>query len=185
MGYTTKFEGEFTVVWQKTNEPVDFLSRLIQNSIDNHYMSANWRSDKTRGNEPDTYCQWILKRKNNTYTIGWDEGEKFYKYEEWLQYILDTHLIPFGLSLSGNVRYQGEEIGDSGILTIKNDKVVALTMDNAFKDMPQSTSSIDIQELESINQEFGDLMNKLVSVTGIIDDLQDRLFELIQKAKKK
>lgn len=163
MGYTTKFEGEFTVVSQKTNEPAEFLISNIQNSIDNHYMSDNWRSEKTRGNEPATYCQWILKRKNNTYTIGWDEGEKFYEYKEWLQYILDTHLIPFGLSLSGNVRYQGEELGDSGILTIKNDKVVRMTIDDALKDKPQSASSIDTKELEIINQEFGDLINKMVS----------------------
>lgn len=66
--------------------------------------------------QPGLYCQW---RPNADGTqIEWDEGEKFYEYVEWIRYLTDHFLTPWGYSLAGTVYWQGEESDDRGRLVI-------------------------------------------------------------------
>ncbi len=58
-----------------------------------------------------------------------DEGNleiqcgKSYAYREWLGYVIEKFLKPWGYTLNGQVRYRGEEIDDMGVLTIINNKL--------------------------------------------------------------
>jgi len=56
-------------------------------------------------------------------TIEWDGGEKFYKYSEWIEYLIKKILKPRGYKLNGEVKWEGEENEDMGIIVIKNNVV--------------------------------------------------------------
>lgn len=111
MGYTTKFSGAFKLDRQLTPEHAEELHALV------NYDDR----PSTRDGQPDAYCQW---RPTRTLTgIEWDQNEKFYKYVEWLQFIVDRKLTPWGYTLTGSVEYQGETIGDCGLLVVEDGKV--------------------------------------------------------------
>ena len=74
--------------------------------------------------QPGLWCQWTVGENNDT--IEWDRGEKFYSYQEWLVYIVDHFLKPWGYILNGGVAWQGEEESDTGILVVDNNKVSSL-----------------------------------------------------------
>ncbi len=51
-------------------------------------------------------CQWVPTMENDG--IEWDEGEKFYDYVEWLQWLQDNVFNNWGLQLEGELWYLGE-----------------------------------------------------------------------------
>lgn len=105
MGYTTEFKGQFTLNKQLNDfEIVDTLTE--------------WADGK---GPCEAYCQWELTKDRKAFK--WDNNEKFYDYQNWLQHIIDDLLLPKGYSLSGEVEFQGEEIGDHGWLYIEDNKV--------------------------------------------------------------
>ena len=74
--------------------------------------------------QPGLWCKWTVGKDNQS--IEWDGCEKFYHYKEWLEYIIDNFLKPWGHTLNGIVEYQGEDPDDSGEITVTNNIV---TMD--------------------------------------------------------
>lgn len=72
--------------------------------------------------QPGLWCQW--EPTEDGMHIVWNGAEKFYNYVEWLEYIIANFLIPWGLTLNGSVKYQGEEIGDTGTIVVKDNVVV-------------------------------------------------------------
>ena len=73
--------------------------------------------------QPGLWCQWIPTK--NGKGIEWNGQEKFYAYVEWLEYLIKNFLKPWGYTVSGIVRWQGEDSGDKGILIVKKNKVNA------------------------------------------------------------
>jgi hypothetical protein len=71
--------------------------------------------------QPGLWCQWIPTEDGAG--IEWDGGEKFYNYQEWLEYLVQHFLAPWGFILNGAVRWQGEERDDRGFLYVKNNVV--------------------------------------------------------------
>lgn len=71
--------------------------------------------------QPGLWCQWVPGDKGNS--IKWDGNEKFYNYTEWLEYLINQYLIPWGYTLNGKVEWQGEEKDDIGIIEVKNNEV--------------------------------------------------------------
>jgi hypothetical protein len=71
--------------------------------------------------QPGLWCQWVPNDDGTA--IEWDGGEKFYNYIEWLEYIMDNFLIPWGYTLNGKVSWQGENPYDIGQIVIKNNLV--------------------------------------------------------------
>lgn len=71
--------------------------------------------------QPGLWCQWVPNDKGTA--IEWDGGEKFYGYEEWLKYIIEHFLEPWGRKISGEVHFKGEEPEDRGIIYVKDNKV--------------------------------------------------------------
>lgn len=72
--------------------------------------------------QPGLWCQWIPTY--NGRGIQWDGGEKFYKYVEWLQYIVNHFLVAWGYVLNGTVHWQGELPDDIGKITVENNKII-------------------------------------------------------------
>jgi hypothetical protein len=87
--------------------------------------------------QPGLWCQWVTNTNANDVTlgwrpdsiaeegreIGWNGGEKFYNYVEWLVYIIENFLKPWGYILNGEVEWQGEERSDIGLLVVRNNVV--------------------------------------------------------------
>ena len=70
--------------------------------------------------QPGLWCQWIPSE--DLEAIEWDESEKFYNYEEWIVYLIEHFLKPWGYVLNGSVKWQGEDFDDRGIMTIKDNE---------------------------------------------------------------
>ena len=83
--------------------------------------SAKIKHAKEGNCQPGLWCQWIPTEDGTA--IEWDEGEKFYAYIEWIKYLLKHFLEPWGYVLNGDVRWNGEETDDMGIIRIENNRV--------------------------------------------------------------
>lgn len=86
-------------------------------------------ADITNGNNPPTgqpglWCQWTPNELGTA--IEWDGGEKFYDYVEWLEYLIQHFLKPWGYTLNGKVEWYGEENSDQGVIHVKDNKVQAI-----------------------------------------------------------
>lgn len=102
MGYTTRFEGRFSLDRLPPAEAIVQL-RALEDAEDLE-------------DSPGGYCQWRLTK--DCRHIEWDGGEKFAAYVEWLQWIIDRILTPAGVSLSGTAEYAGEDIRDRGTISV-------------------------------------------------------------------
>lgn len=58
--------------------------------------------------------------------MGWDGGEKFCGYVEWLQYFVEEFFEPWGYTLNGVVNYPGQDKKDKGSIVVTNN-VISLT----------------------------------------------------------
>jgi hypothetical protein len=73
--------------------------------------------------QPGLWCQWTASKDGTA--IVWDGGEKFYSYIEWLEYLIEHFLGPWGYVLNGRVDWQGEEDADRGTILVRDNKVKA------------------------------------------------------------
>lgn len=71
--------------------------------------------------QPGLWLQWVPTQDGTA--IEWDGNEKFYCYTEWLVYLIHKVLAPNGYVLNGEVTWQGEETGDVGTLSVKDNRV--------------------------------------------------------------
>ncbi len=72
--------------------------------------------------QPGLWCQW--RPDSSGTAIVWDGGEKFYDYTEWLRYLIDSFLKPWGYVLNGEVTWQGEDSTDIGKIVVTDNAVV-------------------------------------------------------------
>jgi hypothetical protein len=75
--------------------------------------------------QPGLWCQWVPTKDDKG--LEWDGNEKFYAYTEWLTYIVENFLKPWGYVLNGTVKWQGEDSSDKGRLVVENNVVKAYT----------------------------------------------------------
>ena len=146
MGYTTDFDGHFTIDKPLDDETFNLINglantrRMGRKGLDPEYgeegeLYYNPDSDDC-GQEhdeniinynvpprtqPSLWLQWIVGEDKQT--IEWDGCEKFYKYIEWIKYLIDKILEPRGYKVSGVVHWAGEGSGDKGKIEIKDNKV--------------------------------------------------------------
>ena len=123
MGYTTDFTGRLKFSRKLTDEEYSTLMIL---SDERHGGNI----DTTEG-FPGFYCQWIPT--NDRKYLLWDGNEKFYHYIEWLNFIIDRHLEPWGVTVTGTLRWKGESRDDKG--KIRADASV-LTITRTKKKIP-------------------------------------------------
>jgi hypothetical protein len=66
-------------------------------SILDYNSSGNKSILDSSGNQPGLWCQWVPT--NDRKGIEWDGGEKFYAYVEWIIFIIEHFLKPWGRTL--------------------------------------------------------------------------------------
>ena len=71
--------------------------------------------------QPGLWCKWEPNEDGTA--IRWNGREKFYRYVEWLRYLIVHFLSPWGYDLNGDVSWQGEERGDTGVIRVRHSRV--------------------------------------------------------------
>lgn len=77
-------------------------------------------------NQPSLWCHWEPSPSGNQ--IVWNGAEKFYKYAEWIQYLVDNFIQPWGYSLNGNVKWLGDDPKDCGKIEIINNQIEVVNL---------------------------------------------------------
>lgn len=110
MGYTTKFIGHVN------------LTRKLTMAEARQLLEFNEDPDRIEDTEHPTrsYLQWVPSETLDA--LVWDEGEKFYDYEQWLQWIL-RWLADRGVRASGQFDWRGEDGSDIGRITVVDSAV--------------------------------------------------------------
>lgn len=83
--------------------------------------------------QPSLWCDWMISDEGLG-GLEWDETEKFYNYVEWLEYLIEHFLKPWGRTLNGEVEYQGEDPADFGKIQVNDNKVTLLGEDASTSD---------------------------------------------------
>jgi hypothetical protein len=71
----------------------------------------------------------------------WNGQEKFYHYDEWLIYIIDNFLKPWGYKAEGTMRWVGEDPWDQGTLYVADNEVFVLA-DQTLEDLLKEKSNV-------------------------------------------
>jgi hypothetical protein len=71
--------------------------------------------------QPGLWCRWVPTDCGKF--LEWDGGEKFYNYVDWLRYIIEHFLIPWGYTLNGCVSWEGEDRNDVGRICVHDNEV--------------------------------------------------------------
>ena len=74
--------------------------------------------------QPSLWCNWTVSEDNTS--IVWDEGENFHCFTEWIEYLIDHFLSPWGYVINGEVEWVGEEDWDTGVICVENNVVSEL-----------------------------------------------------------
>ncbi len=75
-------------------------------------------------NQPELWCKWTVS--NDGTTFKWNNGDKFYCYMEWLEYMIEHFFNPWNKKMSGTITWQGEDEEDVGsiiVITIDGDEI--------------------------------------------------------------
>ena len=158
MGYTTDFEGSFTLDKTLTEPHKAYLNqfsetrRMARNSDKTARREDPLRvavglgvgaygeyfvgetgvcgqdhgpdvidANKPPRTQPGLWCQWVPSDDGKG--IEWNGAEKFYEYTEWIAYLIEHFLEPWGYKLNGEVEWSGEDHGDMGKIAIENNMV--------------------------------------------------------------
>jgi len=109
MGYTTYFDGGIKLDKPLTEE---------HKSILQNFQQADHRDEKGM---PGIWCQWEPSKDGTE--IVHDQGEKFYDYVEWMKYLMDKFITPWGYKANGAITWDGEESDDDGVLEVTDNAV--------------------------------------------------------------
>jgi hypothetical protein len=74
--------------------------------------------------QPHLWCQWIPSEDGAF--LEWDGGEKFSHYIQWLEYLIEHFFKRWDRIIDGQVRWQGEEPDDRGVIYARNNEVQAV-----------------------------------------------------------
>lgn len=73
--------------------------------------------------QPGLWCKWAPNADGTS--IEWNGNEKFYDYVEWLRYLIEHFIKPWGYVLNGEVEWQGEDRDDRGKIIVTNNDVTS------------------------------------------------------------
>lgn len=136
MGYTTRFTGAMA------------LSRALTMQEAKTLLDFNQDPDLIQGDKPNSYLQWVPSE--DLQHIVWDEGEKFYSYDEWMTWLI-RHLDGIGIKVNGHLYWVGEDRTDTGeIAVIDSQMTVTPNKKAAMKQKPLTLSKLGEMALEQI-----------------------------------
>lgn len=151
MGYTTIFNGGFKITPPLTDEHRKFLtdfsnSRRMKRDakklaikypgmdigIEGEWFVSG--SDKVipqdddildyntpPATQPSLWCDWLPNADGTMFV--WNESEKTYCTQEWLEYLITYFFEPKGYTLNGEIKAYGELLGDYWGLGIIDNKI--------------------------------------------------------------
>lgn len=140
--------------------------------------------------QPSLYLKWEFDQENQT--IKFDPlSEKFYKYHEWLIYLVNHFLHPNGYIIFGQINWQGENNDDFGTILFENDglnNMLVSTHEENDRCSPEKVIKLqtlsqlkrknimwkDEFEKVDIGKDFGPKVKNLVSL--YFDKINDKLF---------
>lgn len=122
MSYDVRFTGQFDLDKPLTLEQYNVL-------ID--FAKADRRHDELSG-MPGIWCDWVPSRDGKS--IKWNQREgSFYDAGEWMTYLIEHFLKPWGYVVNGKVLWQGHDIEDRGVLLVENNVVSSVEQMDAYK----------------------------------------------------
>jgi hypothetical protein len=95
----------------------------FNNGADSSVVEYNRAPGERDGGQPGLWNQWNPSEDGTK--IQWDGSEKFYNYTEWLEYLINTFLAPWGYKVNGQVEWRGEDNSDIGVLEVIDNVVTA------------------------------------------------------------
>lgn len=114
MGYHTDFSGEFRLTPVLTPEQVKVIQAFNE-------ARHEEQEQEELGLDYSYYCQWTTDDAGAT--LFWDQGEKFYDYIRWLAILIEKFFEPWGVSVNGEVIWEGEDSSDLGKIIVKDNEV--------------------------------------------------------------
>ena len=187
MGYTTDFEGNITINPPLKAEHLAYLSAFANTRhMSRDERKTALLSDPVReaaglpvgaqgmfyvgqvedasvlnhNREPDSipglWCQWVPTSDGTA--LEWDGGEKFYEYGNWMRFLVDHFLKPWGYELNGEITWQGEDNEDVGVIVVENNVVQELS-EEAYE-YYQAEKRAD-SERADLNKDVADLLNRV------------------------
>ena len=143
------------------------------------YGDPDWKGGRYPCDQPGHWCQWTPVETQGCWSlpqwndeevdwtvfdgIGWDMGEKFYEYVEWLGYIITHFLEPWGYLLNGDVSWEGEEMGDAGVIEVVDN---VITVHNGI------TSLEELKEFEETKSEKKAMVQALEHLATYLIDAE-------------
>jgi hypothetical protein len=113
MGYTTYFTGAFELSRKLTVTEADTIRAFYDESDPE--------------GAPSSACVWTVSEEGDA--IESIDEEKMYDWDDWLRYITSKVLEPAGVKANGRVAWHGEDIGDSGVIFVKDNEVRLVNID--------------------------------------------------------
>lgn len=114
MGYTTEFAGAFTIT-----PPIEYVDEI------NARLAQDWGVPAVKALLPDAihtrWCDWEVSPDGTK--LRWNGSEKSYCMEVWLALLIRDVFDPAGVVLTGVVRAQGEQRGDSWEMRIEHNQL--------------------------------------------------------------
>jgi hypothetical protein len=97
--------------------------------------------------QPSLLCQWTVDDTGSS--LYHNESEKFEHYLEWLDYLIDRFLKPWGIHVNGKITWQGDSGNDVGEIIIYSNQVRArkVNIDNFCKIWAFADAPFEYQEL--------------------------------------
>ncbi|TCN51212.1 hypothetical protein EV641_11071 [Rhodococcus sp. SMB37] len=118
MAYTTAFDGRFEITPPLDRHEIDFLSGFAGPASGPHNAG---RDGLPTDGRPLSWCQWVPSSDGRA--LEWDGDPVFYRYADWLEYLIAAFLAPRGHGVSGTVEVR-TSAGDFGWITVRDNKVV-------------------------------------------------------------
>ena len=86
--------------------------------------------NKPPSTQPGLWNHWVPNGDGSI--LEWDGGEKFYRYVEWLQYVMERFLIPWDYKVEGEVEWQGEDSDDRGKIQLKGEEMTVFQVEIVY-----------------------------------------------------
>jgi hypothetical protein len=128
MGYSTIYLRPFYF-----DRPIEPEHAKILNEFSETEHEDESGNPGGEGKPPTYYCQWIVTEDYQR--LEWDKNEKFYYGKEWLVYLVEHFIEPWGYKLNGESPWYIDDFQYAGILTVSDNVITEDSQDiSAIKD---------------------------------------------------
>lgn len=94
---------------------------------------------------PGGCLQWVPS--TDLKHLVWDEEEHFVRFEEWLRWVC-AWLHQRGIAAAGEIRWQGDSMGDSGTLDVTDNRVSVILDEPTYRDPLEMEALLEMMAAE-------------------------------------